>query len=81
MPVSYTHLDVYKRQELIYESVKKGTELHEAIEETLKGKEMKLPEGQNFKDKDGTVRSEIRIKWWEDPAEMTYKQILSLIHI
>ena len=36
---------------------------------------MKLPKGQNFKDKDGTVRSEIRIKWWEDPAEMTYKQI------
>ena len=61
--------------ELIYESVKKGTELHEAIEETLKGKEMKLPKGQNFKDKDGTVRSEIRIKWWEDPAEITYKQV------
>lgn len=61
--------------ELIYESVKKGTELHEAIEETLKGKEMKLPKGQNFKDKDGTVRSEIRIKWWEDPAEITYKQL------
>lgn len=61
--------------ELIYESVKKGTELHEAIEETLKGKEMKLPKGQNFKDKDGTVRSEIRIRWWEDPAEITYKQI------
>ena len=61
--------------ELIYESVKKGTDFHEAIEETLKGKEMKLPKGQNFKDKDGTVRSEIRIKWWEDPAEITYKQV------
>ncbi|QOW10262.1 phosphoesterase [Kaistella flava (ex Peng et al. 2021)] len=61
--------------ELIYESVKKGTPLNEAIEETLKGKEIKMPEGLFFNDKDGTVRTEIRIKWWENPAEMTYKEI------
>ena len=61
--------------ELIIESVKQGTELNEAIEQTLKGKEIKLPEGLSFSDKDGTVRNEIRIKWWEDPAEMTYKEI------
>ena len=61
--------------ELIYESVKKGTELNEAIEQTLKGKEIKLPVGLSFKDKDGTERNEIRIKWWEDPAKMTYKDI------
>ena len=61
--------------ELIYQSVKKGTELYEAINQTLKGREMKFPEGQNFTDKDGTIRSEIRIKWWENPAKMTYKSI------
>ncbi|MBF8455749.1 metallophosphoesterase [Kaistella sp. G5-32] len=61
--------------ELIYESVKKETQLHEAIEETLKGKEIKMPECLNFKDKDGTVRTEIRIKWWENPAQITYKDI------
>lgn len=60
---------------LLIESVKKGTELHEAIEETLKGKEIKMPEGLSFTDKDGTRRSEIRIKWWENPAEMTYKSM------
>jgi Calcineurin-like phosphoesterase len=66
--------------ELIYASVKKGTRLNDAIEQTLKGKEMKMPEGFYFKDKDGANRTEIRIKWWENPAEMTYKKI-SVEHI
>ena len=61
--------------DLIYQSVEKGTELNVAIEQTLKGKEMKMPDGFIFTDKDGTVRTEVRIKWWEDPALMTYKSI------
>ena len=61
--------------ELIYQSVKKGTELNEAINQTLKGKEMKMPEGLFFTDKDGTKRTEIRVKWWEDPSVMTYRSI------
>lgn len=61
--------------ELIYESVKKGTELNEAIEQTLKGKELRMPNGLYFHDKDGTRRKNIRIKWWEDPKHMTYKSI------
>ncbi|MCB9015756.1 MAG: metallophosphoesterase [Lentimicrobiaceae bacterium] len=61
--------------ELIYQSVKKGTELNEAIDQTLKGKEIKIPEGISFIDKDGTKRTEIRIKWWEDPSAMTYRSI------
>ena len=62
-------------EDLIYESVQKGTALNDAIEITLKGKEIKMPEGLSFKDKDETERFEIRIKWWENPAEMTYKDI------
>jgi len=61
--------------ELIYQSVKKETPLHEAVELTLKGKEIKMPEGLFFMDKDGTRRTEIRIKWWENPSDMTYKSI------
>ncbi|WP_296621754.1 metallophosphoesterase [Marivirga sp.] len=61
--------------DLIFQSVKKGTKLNEAIDQTLKGKEMKMPAGLFFKDKDGTKRREIRIKWWEDPSQMTYKSI------
>ncbi|MFD0976834.1 metallophosphoesterase [Salinimicrobium gaetbulicola] len=61
--------------DLIYQSITKGSELHEAIEETLKGKEMKMPGGLSFEDKDQNKRTEIRIKWWEDPATMTYKSM------
>lgn len=61
--------------ELIYQSAEKGTRLNEAVEQTLKGKEIKLPEELSFTDKDGTKRTEIRIKWWEDPLQMTYKSI------
>ncbi len=61
--------------ELIYQSAKRGTKLNIAIDETLKGKEIKMPDGLSFTDNDGTKRTEIRIKWWEDPSLMTYKSI------
>lgn len=60
---------------LIYQSVKKGTRLCEAVEQTLKGKEMTMPAGLAFTDREGTKRTEIRIKWWEDPSAMTFKSI------
>lgn len=61
--------------DLIYQSVKKGTKLNEAIAQTLTGKEIKMPNDLSFTDKDGTIRTEIRIKWWENPSLMTYKSI------
>jgi len=61
--------------DLIHQSVKLGTELNEAIDQTLKGKEMKMPGGLSFYDKDNAKRTEIRIKWWEDPSTMTYNSI------
>lgn len=60
---------------LIYQSVKQGTALHDAVNQTLKGKEMKMPHRTSFEDKDGNERTEIRIKWWEDPSKMTYRSI------
>jgi Calcineurin-like phosphoesterase len=60
---------------LIYQSVKKGSHLNLAIEDTLKGKEIKLPKGIFFTDKDGTRRTKIRIKWWENPSNESYKSI------
>jgi hypothetical protein len=61
--------------ELIFESVKKGTDLNSAVEVNLKGKEIKMPKGLSFPDKDGTTRNEIRIKWWDDPLHVNYKEI------
>ena len=61
--------------DLICQSVEIRTQLNVAIEHTLKGKEIKMPEGLSFTDKDGTKRTDIRIKWWENPSEMTYRSI------
>jgi len=51
------------------------TSLYSAIEITCKGLEVLLPSGSSFKDKDGTVRHDIRVKWWEDPRGKSYKQM------
>ncbi len=63
--------------EVLIKSVEKDTELYYAIDQILKGKEIRLPGGGKFKDKDGTERSDIRIKWWENPEEegMTYEKL------
>lgn len=61
--------------ELIYQSAVKGERLNLAIDQTLKGIEIKMPNGNSFEDKDGKVRTEIRIKWWEDPSKHTYQSI------
>jgi hypothetical protein len=61
--------------ELIYQSANKGTALKDAIEQTLKGREITIPDGLFFTDKDGAKQNQIRIKWWEDPEKMTYRKI------
>lgn len=61
--------------DIIYKYVHKSTNVNQALEELLKGKEIDLPSGMTFTDKDGTVRTEMRIKWWENPARSTYKSI------
>ena len=58
--------------ELLELSTVKECPLYEAIEILLKGKEMPL-DNLSFLDKDGHKRSEIRVKWWEDPKSKTYK--------
>jgi hypothetical protein len=43
---------------------RKGSELYEAVETTLKGAEVALPSGHTFQDKDGHTRDAIRTRWW-----------------
>ena len=62
--------------DLIYQSVEeRGSDLYNAVDQTLKGKELTMPNGMHFFDKEKNKRTEIRIKWWEDPTKMTYKAI------
>ncbi len=41
---------------------------YEAVETLLKGKEIPLPDGHMFHDKDGNARHDIRIRWWDRSA-------------
>lgn len=62
-------------QEELYASIHCHTPLNEAVDVTLKGLELDLPEGQFFYDNDQFIRHHIRIKWWENPAGHHYQSI------
>ncbi|MDP3358317.1 MAG: metallophosphoesterase [Lutibacter sp.] len=62
-------------EEAIINSVKNGSLFNNAIEDTLKGKEIPLNPENYFKDKDGFIRENLRIKWWEDPSKSNYKEL------
>jgi len=44
------------------------------IELILKGKQIELPDGQFFHDKDGHRRTEVRTQWWKSPVGLTYAE-------
>lgn len=50
------------------------SKLYLSIDETLKGKEHKIPNGHSFKDKAGIERFDNRFKWWVDPEGKTYDE-------
>lgn len=58
---------------LMRSTVKKSV-LWTAVEDTLKGKELRLPGDNFFVDKGGHRRRDVRIRWWEDPVGKTYKE-------
>jgi hypothetical protein len=59
--------------ELLHASCYKNQWQYAAIETILKGKEIPLPDGHVFHDKDGNARHDIRVRWWDQSAG-TYLQ-------
>jgi len=59
---------------LLQQSSIKGIWQYDAIETLLKGREIPLPKGKQFPDKDGHPRKHIRTRWWDSKAK-TYKQV------
>lgn len=51
-------------------SARVGTPEFTAVDMVLKGREVKLPEGLSYEDKDGYPRHRVRVKWW-----LTYDKI------
>ncbi|MCA9117833.1 MAG: metallophosphoesterase [Planctomycetaceae bacterium] len=52
----------------------RSSRLFDAFEIMLKGRELSLPDGVVFKDKDGHQRSHVRIRWFESPQNRTYRE-------
>jgi hypothetical protein len=50
-------------------SVRRHTAEFNAVEIILKGKELALPEGLSYRDRDGHTRKRVRVKWWMVPEE------------
>jgi hypothetical protein len=64
--------DATMPEALLLAALTPGTEAFEAVEILLKGKEVRLPEGHSFPDKEGTLRHRIRVKWWQESR--TYRE-------
>lgn len=70
------HLDNNRlTDDLLHASTIKDTPLYDAIEITLKGKELALPRGFTFLDEGKVGRSDLRIKWWVSLSNVTYKDL------
>ena len=52
--------------EMIVLGSRKGHPIYEALETVCKGPEVDLPPGISFKDKEGKVRTEVRVRWWQE---------------
>jgi len=50
-----------------------GTWQFDALETLLKGKEIGLPEGHSFRDKQNIERHNMRVRWWDSDA-VTYRE-------
>jgi hypothetical protein len=62
----------YLHDDLLIAALRRDSMEFHAIETLLKGKEIKLPHGQRFLDKDGNPRHAIRMRWWDAEAR-TYR--------
>jgi Calcineurin-like phosphoesterase len=54
------------------EASRRGSEAYNAAEVLLKGPEALLPDGRTFRDKQGHIRHEVRLRWW-DPGATTLR--------
>jgi len=61
----YAELNTYLGDDLLISASRKGSKDFEFIETLLKGKEIEMPNGETFPDKDGNPRHHIRMRWWD----------------
>ena len=52
--------------ERLYDSYRKGHDMRELVDITIRGREVDLPDGMSFIDGDGAERDKSRVRWWSD---------------
>jgi hypothetical protein len=55
-------------EDLLVQACRRRHWQFEALEILLKGKEIRLPDGASYRDKEGTPRHNIRVRWWDQAA-------------
>jgi hypothetical protein len=60
-------------EQMIVLGSRKGHPIFKAIETVCKGPEVELPAGISFPDKEGKVRREVRVRWWQEDLS-TYRK-------
>jgi hypothetical protein len=65
----------FLKSDFLHSSSQKGLQEYIWIENILKGYELTLPGNFKHTDKDGITRSEIRVKWWKQLNNETYRSI------
>jgi hypothetical protein len=63
-------------KELLLKAHNKNDRAYTVFDEVLKGKEIKLPDGHYFIDKEGNRRVECRIKWWMNTEGLSLGECL-----
>jgi hypothetical protein len=63
-------------ERLLHKAAKRDTPEYEMIEVLLKGREIRLPDGHRFTDKEGCKRSKIRTRWWLNGKGRTYREVV-----
>lgn len=58
--------------EFLARSARPSGDLFTSLETILKGPEIPLPSGVSYADKDGATRTRSRIRWYQNPAGLTY---------
>ncbi|WP_339911081.1 metallophosphoesterase [Symmachiella dynata] len=53
--------------DFMVDATNQGSDLYLAVDDVLKGKEFPLPEGITYRDKDGNLRTNVRVRWFESP--------------
>lgn len=61
-------------REFLLASARKGSPEYHAVETLLKGPEISLPRGSFFRDKEGNLRTETRVKWWRALEGLSFRE-------